>query len=180
MCHSSLGKCYYQCSSTPSQYGVSRALFQLQQQREATTSNQGAVSRVGQLRQLGASELCGTAVDQASRLAELHKVPHCSTGWVAVLGNMNTYASYCWNACSCPVCVLDANAPLCLTHFLVQYFEGLYSNWVCLYFSFTHLSALAYFLQMQICALHRPHWLEKQITFFFFFNFMKYAQLKYV
>jgi len=52
----------------------------LQQQREATTSNQGAVSRVGQLCQLGASELCGTAVNQASRLAELHKVPHCSTG----------------------------------------------------------------------------------------------------
>ena len=80
MCPISLGKCYYQCSSTPSQYGVSRALFQLQQQREATSSNQGAVSRVGQLCELSASELCGTAVSQASRLAELHKVPHCSTG----------------------------------------------------------------------------------------------------
>ena len=120
MYHISLGKCYYQCSSTPSQYGVSGALFQLQQQREATTSNQGAASRVGQLCQLGASELCGTAVNQASRLAELHKVPHCSTGWVAALGNMNAYASYCRNACSCPVCVLDANAVLCLTHFMVQ------------------------------------------------------------
>jgi hypothetical protein len=103
MCHTSVGECCYPCSTTPSQYGVSRALFQLQQQREATTSHQGAVSRVGQLCQLSSSELCGTAVNQTSRLAELHKIPHCSTGWVSVMGNMSAYTSECRNVCSCPV-----------------------------------------------------------------------------
>jgi hypothetical protein len=64
----------------PFQYGVSRALFQLQQQRQAAAPDQGAARGVGQLRQLGTPELRGPAVVQASRLAELHKVPHCATG----------------------------------------------------------------------------------------------------
>ena len=60
------------------QYGVSWALFQLQQQCETTASDQSATGRFGQLRELGSAELCGAAVNQTSRVAKLHQVPHRS------------------------------------------------------------------------------------------------------